>query len=374
MSWVPGWICLGFALVPAALCVWNLWLYRRLPDGDGERRRMSVLIPARNEAGNIEACLESVLASEGVELEVVVLDDGSTDGTAEAVGRIMRRDSRVVLADSQPLPSGWCGKTFACKQLTELASHGLMVFLDADVRVSRRDSLARLSARLEAGDGAMWSGVPREVTGSAMERLVIPLIHFVLLGFLPILGMRRSTAPSYAAACGQVVAVRRPEYLASGGHDAIAASLHDGVALARSFRRHGLATDLFDATDTFHCRMYVSAREVWDGFVKNAHEALAAPRMILPMSVVLFTGQVLPFLLVLWAAGDAALPVVLAVVLAYLPRVAGVLRFRQSVVGAVLHPVGICVLLAIQWCAFFRSLRKVPASWKGRHYQAADAG
>ena len=84
----------------------------------------------------------------------------------------------------------------------------------------------------------------------------------------------------------------RDAYEAVGGHAAIADRLHDGVALARQFRSRGFATDLFDATDTFHCRMYRTALEVWNGFAKNAHEGLGSPRMIVPATLLLLGGQV----------------------------------------------------------------------------------
>jgi hypothetical protein len=203
-----------------------------------------------------------------------------------------------------------------------------------------------------------------------MEKLIIPLIHFVLLGFLPLHRMRSGTDPRFAAACGQILAVRRDAYERAGGHAAIADRLHDGVALARSFRTHGLATDLFDATDTFHCRMYQSAAEVWHGFAKNAHEGLGSPRLIIPSTLLLLGGQVLPFILLASSPSPLAL---IGTAAAFLPRLIAVARFRQSLLGALLHPLGVCALVAIQWFAFIRSLRQRPAVWKGRSYSPVHA-
>ena len=153
-------------------------------------RRCSVLIPARNEEANIGAALRSVLQSEGIDFEVIVLDDGSSDRTAEIVREIADGDARVRLESAQPLPAGWCGKNFACHQLAALARHPLLIFLDADVRVLRSDSLARLAHFVEQSGAALVSGVPREETRGLMEKLIVPLIHFVLLGFLPMRRMR----------------------------------------------------------------------------------------------------------------------------------------------------------------------------------------
>ncbi len=382
MTWIAAASCV-LALIPAALFLRNLTLYARLPPVPGRvgvppRRssanRCSVLIPARDEEANISAALHSILCSGDVDLEVVVLDDGSTDRTTEFVREIAQTDSRVRLETALPLPAGWCGKNFACHQLATLARHPLLIFMDADVRVSRPDSLARLAGFMEQSGAALASGVPREETGSFMEKLIIPLIHFVLLGFLPIERMRKSTDPRFAAACGQILAVRREACERTGGHAAVPDRIHDAVALTRSLRAHGLATDLFDATDTFHCRMYRSASEVWNGFAKNAHEGLATPKLIIPSTLLLLGGQVLPLIALLLAASPLALTfAALGTLAMFLPRFVAVARFRQSLLGALLHPLGICVLVAIQWFAFFRSLRRRPAIWKGRSYSPAPA-
>jgi len=361
------------ALIPAALFLCNLALYAPLPQPGAERARCSVLIPARNEEDNIATALHSLLQSDGVDLEVIVLDDGSTDRTASIVLEFTA-DARVRLETAEALHGDWCGKNFACHQLAALATHPLLIFMDADVRVSRADSIARLAAFVDRSGSALVSGVPREDTGTLMERLIIPLIHFVLLGFLPLERMRQSTDPRFAAACGQILAVRRDAYKRAGGHTAIATRIHDAVALTRTLRTHGFATDLFDATDTFHCRMYQHAAEVWNGFAKNAHEGLAAPRLIVPTTLLLLGGQVLPFILLAFAAPPLAIAfAVIGSMAAMLPRLLAVVRFRQSVVGALLHPLGIFALVAIQWFAFFRLLRQRPAVWKGREYFSTHA-
>ena len=372
ITWIAAASCL-LALIPAGLFLRNLALYAPLPQPGTARAKCSVLIPARNEEANIAAALHSILQSDGIDLEVIILDDGSTDHTADIV-REFTADPRVRLETAEPLHPGWCGKNFACHQLAALAKHPLLVFMDADVRISRPDSLARLAAFMDQSRAALVSGVPHEETRGLTEKLIIPLIHFVLLGFLPLERMRKSTDPRFAAACGQILAVRREAYDRIGGHSTIANRIHDAVALTRTFRAHGFATDLFDATDTFHCRMYRRASEVWHGFAKNAHEGLGSPQLILPATLLLLGGQVLPFALLAIAKSALALTfAIIGTVAAFLPRLIAVVRFRQSIIGALLHPFGICALVAIQWFAFFRSLRKRPATWKGREYLPVSA-
>jgi hypothetical protein len=368
-------ISLVLAAIPAGLFLINLRSYRTLPTVAGPVPSCSVLIPARNEAHNIGGALRSVLQNSGVDFEIIVLDDGSTDDTARIVRAISDNDKRVRLEPARPLPPGWAGKNFACAQLARLAHHHVLIFMDADVRTTRPDSLGRLVRFLEESGAGLVSGVPHQQTGTFLEKIVVPLIHFVLLGFLPMAWMRRTRDPRFAAACGQVIAVRRSDYEEVGGHSAVRQSLHDGIALARAFRNGGYRTDLFDGTDTLTCRMYRNSRELWRGFAKNAQEGLGSPRLLLPASLFLLGGQVLPFLL-LAMAFTGPIPRALAAAgsaLVLLPRLVAARRFRQSLPGALLHPLGVIVLLAIQWHAFFRSLGGKPAIWKERAYHPACA-
>ncbi|MFO0891557.1 MAG: glycosyltransferase family 2 protein, partial [Isosphaeraceae bacterium] len=375
-------ISLALALVSARLFRNNLGLYTAppLPAADAPPPACSVLIPARNEENAIGAAVQAALASRGVEFEVIVLDDHSEDRTAEVVSSLARSDGRVRLASAPELPAGWCGKQHACWVLAGLARHPFLVFLDADVRIAP-DALARMSSFLASSKSDLASGIPRQETVGLLEKLLIPLIHFILLGFLPIERMRRSRRPEFAAGCGQLFIADREGYDRCGGHSAIRESLHDGIKLPRAFRTAGLRTDLFDATDLATCRMYRSPREVWFGLAKNAGEALAAPAMIVPMTALLFLGQVLPAALVVMALASWPRPwpiwqtalAVLAAAAAYYPRLAAVRRFRQSLLGAVLHPLGVLLLLAIQWFAFARNALGRPSSWKGRPYPSPGA-
>jgi hypothetical protein len=231
----------------------------------------------------------------------------------------------------------------------------------------------RLNANGYRGPVALASGVPFQQTGSFLERLLIPMIHFVLMAYLPMRAMRRGPGLSVGAGCGQLFIAKADAYRRAGGHRAIRKSLHDGVKLPRAFRTAGFMTGLFDATDLATVRMYRGARETWEGLGKNAIEGLAAPRLIWIMSLMLILGQVMPWLLLPFANGVSLALVLTAAVVSLVPRVAGVVQFKQSVLGAVLHPFGILMLLAIQWQAFSRWIFKIPSSWKGRDYAPTTA-
>jgi hypothetical protein len=366
---------LACAALPAALTFANLRAFRRAPppSAEGDVPRVSVLVPARNEERAIARLCRDVLASEGVDLELVILDDDSHDGTAGIVAGIAADDPRVRLVKGKPLPAGWCGKQHACWQLAKAARHDTFVFLDVDVSVTA-DAVARSAAFLEASGGALVSGFPRQLTASFLDWLLLPLIHFILLGFLPLARSRQDGSPGMAAGCGQLFVTRRADYERAGGHEAIRASLHDGVKLPRAYRRAGLRTDIFDATDIACCRMYERNGDVWRGLSKNATEGIGAPATIVPFTLLLAGGQILPFAMVAWGLITGwngwptwAIPgAVAAVVLAWLPRVLEAPRFRQSLASAAAHPLGVAVFLAIQWAALVRKLLGLKTAWRGR--------
>ncbi len=362
-------IAVSLSMLSTAMFIANLRQFRRLPKHAPARPAMSVLIPARNEERRIGSTLRSLMQCCDIEIEIIVLDDQSSDETARVVTDFSKVDSRIRLETSTRLPNGWRGKNFACQQLASLARHPILLFLDADVQIIHPAALSRLGSFMEESHIALASGFPRQETETFAEKLIVPLIQFVLLAFLPIRRMRRTTAPAFAAACGQLVAVRRDIYTKVGGHAAVATFLHDGLMLARNFRAHGFMTDIFDASDSFKCRMYQSMKDVWDGFLKNAHEGLGSPQLIPWATLVLLGGQVLPFgllvgtpvTLIRWLA-------IVAAFAALLPRFIGVVKFRESLLAAILHPLGVLGLLVIQWSSLLRLLARRPVRWKGRSY------
>ena len=167
---------------------------------------------------------------------------------------------------------------------------------------------------------------------------------------------------------------RRDAYFAAGGHEAIRATLHDGINLPKAFRRAGMATDLCDATPLARCRMYHGAGQTWKGLAKNATEGLASNGMIVPATLLLGLGQVAPWvvMIVAWVTdGNGSLAFALGWLGTFpglLVRLAGVKRFRQPVVGALLHPVGVFFLLVIQWQARLMAWLGIRFAWRGRSY------
>ena len=363
------------AFVPLLLALLNLRLLQAAAERPPAGTTVSILIPARNEEENIAACVQAALASKNVRIEVVVLDDHSDDRTASIVEALARADSRVRLERAPPLPAGWCGKQHACHVLAQRSRYPVLLFIDADVRLSPEAARSASGFLLSRPIG-LASGFPRQLTEGAAERLMIPLIHLLLLGYLPMALMRRRFDVGLGAGCGQFIIVRKEAYIRAGGHAAIRTSLHDGLMLPRAFRRAGIMTDLFDATALAFCRMYKGGRALWSGFAKNATEGMATQRALPPWTVLLLGGHVLPWVLLPLCVAAAAPPVAVAAsaigVFANLVlRVALAVRFRQSWAAILGHPLSIMALLALQWSALANARLGKPASWRGRSYSAS---
>ncbi|MCZ2340224.1 MAG: glycosyltransferase [Bacteroidales bacterium] len=390
--------CLVLTAIPSLLYLFNTQLLRPPPtvrDTSGTVPRVSVLIPARNEADSIGACVHAVLASTGVELEVIVLDDHSEDATAAIVNAIAQNDPRVRLAVAPSLPAGWCGKQHACFTLSRLAQYDILTFLDADVRLTP-DALVRMIAFQRVSRAELVSGFPRQETGSLLEKLIIPLIHWLLTNYLPMYKMRSTRNPRFAAGCGQWFLTTRDAYETVGGHAAVRHSMHDGMTLPRVYRRCGFQTDIADATEIAVCRMYHNGEQVWNGLSKNAREGIGAWPSICVWTVLLSFGHIFPFMLLAlgldWVYAGMVAQILspdnpsalqhpgeiitklsaIACLLSLAVRLDTARRFRASMFGAVLHPFGVAILLAIQWYATFRVWCGKPIGWKGRAHPCAD--
>lgn len=367
-------LALACASLPALMAVANAWYFRRAESPlESVQPEVTVCIPARNEAERIGPTLEALRRQRGVRLTVLVGDDHSSDGTDKRVAQVATIDPRVALVTLPELPKGWAGKQHALDQLGKRAATPWIAFVDADVILQDRLALARLIACAEARKFDLLSGFPRQQTHTWGEALLIPFIQFILLGFLPFFLAARRNDPSLAAGCGQLFLARREAYRAVDGHRAVKASFHDGIHLPRAFRRKGWRTGAIDGSDLATCRMYAGWGETWRGLSKNATDGMASPGAIGPFSLLLGLGQVVPALaLALSLPGQTLWAIALA--LSTLHHLTLAIVFRQSLRGALLHPLGVALLLLLQWTAFIRRASGKPTvSWRGRSLPSSKA-
>jgi chlorobactene glucosyltransferase len=243
----------------------RLAAYRRPPAQPAPR--VSVLIPARNEAANVGPCVRSLLAQDYPDYEVLVLDDESGDRTVDVL-MSLPRDPRLRVLHGAPLPVGWQGKNWACHQLAQAATGELLLFVDADTR-HEPPALTHAVVALQTEQADLVSVFPRQELGSWAERLVVPILQWSLSSFLPLGLAYHLRWPQLAVSSGQFMLFRRTAYELVGGHAAVRQSVVDDAALTRAVGGRGLRWRLLDGHPYIRCRMYHNFRQVYDGLSKN---------------------------------------------------------------------------------------------------------
>jgi chlorobactene glucosyltransferase len=366
-----------------ALMMWNLTHFRRLiasPPRDGGPL-VSVLIPARNEAHNIECCVRSILAQDWPNLEILVLDDRSEDGTG-ALARACGTQVRVL--DGEAMPEGWVGKNWACHQLAKVAKGEWLLFTDAD---TEHDAgwISALIAMAEATRADLLSAWPRLITRSLGEQLIVPIIIFFGMVLYPhalvtrlqenpeqIRRWPRRWLRALGAANGQCLLFRRPSYDLIGGHAALHDHLVEDLAFGRAITARmaqGLRLINCDGVPFSRTRMYRSMSETWSGFTKNARAAFEGNLpAFLGFGALIFTLFLLPFVCLLLPGAHRGFALA-EVLLIYSMRARLAARFQMSWRGAVLHPAGMILVLLIGLNSW-RHLRGGGVEWKGRLYRS----
>ncbi|MDQ3928521.1 MAG: glycosyltransferase family 2 protein [Chloroflexota bacterium] len=364
------------------ILVANLWVLPRInrfrPPGP-DAPPVAILVPARDEEDNIEACLLSLLAQDYPDFHVWVYDDASTDRTGEIVARIAAASGgrlQVIKGDAGP-PPGWLGKANACQQLYEAmrarSTPAYVLFTDADVQLHPAALGRAVGAALRL-DAGLLSIFPAQITGSMAERLAVPiLLHWTVYTFLPLpLAHSRRSGPAFAAANGQFMLFRREAYEALGMHEAVRSEILEDVALARATKRAGYRAVLADGGALVRMRMYRGVREVWHGYSKNAYAFFGYSPFFLAVGVlaltILYVAPVV-FLALGALAGDWLVLGLASIqyLLAVSARLLLSLRFGYPALDAFLHPVAIIYVIAIELNSMRWALTGKSA-WKGRSY------
>ena len=354
------------------LCLWNMTLLTAAPTkGEPQEQPLvSVCVPARNEEFNLPVCLDSLLSQTYGNIEILVYDDESDDETPNILRRYQDLDPRVKQVTTSQLEDGWNGKQFACGQMAQQAKGAWLLFTDADVRFTP-DCVHRTLLFCQQRGCDLVSAFPRQITKSIGEMLLVPLIHFLLLSYLPLFVMRRTRTESTAAGCGQFLCVTREAYDASDGHRAFPDSMHDGIQMPKAVRSSGYMTDLVDGTDLCSCRMYNDLATSWNGFAKNAYEGLGSVPLLIFITLIHLIAHILPWVmlvvyLAIWQVDQ--LPFFLAAIAVgcnIVQRTALAWRYRQRPLGIFTHPFGITCMTFIQWHSYYLR-RHGTRQWRGR--------
>jgi hypothetical protein len=375
----------ALCLLVSAFFLQDLWCERLAPTLAPDRTPIaqpliSVLIPARDEAGRIGACLEGLARQSYRNFELLVVDDHSSDDTAAIVRGYAERLPALDAVPSAALPAGWAGKCWACWQAADRARGDWLLFLDADV-VPRPDLLAALAARAEARSLDLLTLMPFQQLGSLAERLVMPAFFALLYGLYPLDQVSDPRSP-IAFANGPCLLIRRQVYFAVGGHQAVRASILEDTDLGRAVKAAGYRLEAAAAPDLIEARMYAGWHSLVEGLGKNAvagyrsggarsgwvgmRQALSA---FLPLHLLLAGGLLAAlrpesaFGAVLMLHG-AALALLALACWGWLAR----RRYRLAPWWGVLFPIGTAIYFWLAARALLRLRSGRGVTWKGRTF------
>jgi chlorobactene glucosyltransferase len=335
---------------------------------------VSIIVPVRNEIANIALCLEGLTAQIALapRSSIVVVDDGSQDGTGAAVGRYVETDPRIKLIDAGPLPAGWAGKPHACWRGALATEGDWLCFIDADVRPGRGLVAAAVTAA-EARGIDMLSLHPRQELGSFWERLVI------LAGFLVLACAKRFEPASPNVVNGQFLLIHRDAYFAVGGHSEVRAEICEDKALAGRIIAHGFRLQVLAAPELARTRMYRDLPSLWEGFSKNSADILGSVGATMTAAAATFgfawTALLLP-IFTLTAAITTPSPAALAGGLLAMLGTGIVIglhfgaarHFRIPAIFGLTFTIGYTVVACLACCSAIAQLTG-RVTWKGRTYR-----
>lgn len=323
---------------------------------------VSVLIPARNEAHRILATLESILDQNYKNLELIVLDDHSSDDTAKVtLAALERAPFQTLLVHGAPLPEDWRGKNFACAQLAEFASGDLLMFVDADV-VLRPFVVGQTARLMKTRSAGLLSCFPQQTCHTFVEKCVVPLMELFLYTCAPTPLIEKLPSPTLAAANGQFMCFTRECYESINGHTAVKEQIIEDVALARLTKHHRHKLLLAGGQGAVYCRMYDSWKAIKDGFGKNIFAACGyQPARVTIILLICSALLISPYALLLFSPW-ALIPVTLLVTIRTILSV----RFKHPpIISVLLHP--FTVILGMYVCLYsWLWHRSGNSHWKDR--------
>ena len=326
---------------------------------------MSVIVPARNEEACLEACLESLAAQTQVSFEIIVVDDGSTDRTRE----IAKSFAGVRVVEPAPLPPGWTGKNNALVAGAKKARGEWLLFTDADT-VHRAGSLARSLEEAQRQKAALLSYSPEQEVHGFWERAVMPVIFAELASSYRPSDVNNPTS-SAAAANGQYILISREAYDAVGGHEGIAPSLLEDVALARAVKASGRKIFFRYGKDAVRTRMYHSFAQLKEGWTKNLALLFPSPGRLALLRLTEFVLIVSSVAVGIVMGMEGRTPASAAVGLLALTLIVFFLRrIRKahfSWDATVLAPIGL-PLFSYLLVRSRNAYQKGSVPWKGRRY------
>jgi chlorobactene glucosyltransferase len=328
---------------------------------------VSVVVPARDEESNVARCVESLLAQDYADYEVIVVDDQSGDATARIVAGYLA-DPRLRLVSGAPLPERWIGKAHAMSQGASVARGEILMFTDADT-VHQPDSVSWAVTNLEDHRADSLSGYLKQEIRTFGEMLVVPT-QYAMTMFMPLVMVPYRNGKRFSFAIGQLFAIRRTAFDAVGGFDSFSDSLVDDMSMAARLKAAGYRAVFLDAKRIASVRLYSDYRTAFHGTMRSIYGAVGGTiATVAAMSVVVLAAIVYPAAALLWwSFSHVAPPAQMAVAAGLFVTQWGLtILDREAPIGAVLlYPLVYVDLVVILIVSMLRTGYGRGVDWKGR--------
>lgn len=345
-------------------------------DSHPELPSLSIIVPARNEERQIETCVRSLLAQSYPHYEVIVVDDRSTDATAQILDHLASTDARLTIVRGQPLPEGWIGKPWALTQGVREARGEWLLFTDADTEHTPLGCASAVRYAL-ARNLSFLSLLTTQRFETRAERVLLPTILFMIaFGIGSLEAINDPSRIDAAIFNGQYILCERRAFETIGGHERVRASVAEDYDLARIVKRDGhFRSMLVDANDLVYTRMYRSLREIWNGFSKNLYVGVQEhPLHAIGAALALASISPLPEIVLAQALFKrrykSALGMIAAICVSAGAAEVAMRRFRFPRGSGAFFPIGAAAMLAILANSAIQH-RTGRVTWRGRNISDA---
>ena len=346
-----------FAIVLLWISVANFLTMRRPQSASLTEQSVTVLIPVRNEAENIVELIDSLTKQSHLSsLEIIFIDDSSTDGTNKLLKTALSEGAPIKVVSAPSLPHGWLGKPWALQQGYLIARSEIIVTLDADVRLTPT-AISQAIAMMDERD--FISPYPRQIAISFAERLIQPLLQWSWMTTVPLRLAERSKRTSLAVANGQFFLVKKSSLDVISGFQAIAPEVLDDMKLARALIATGAHGGVADGSTLAQTRMYKNFAGIKSGYGKSLWSAFSSPIGSLAAICFIFATGIAPVLA--WFSGNPIGLFTYEVIV--ITRIISAKRSGGRVFDSFLHPISSAVLIYLIIYSW-RARGKV--QWKGR--------
>lgn len=325
--------------------------------------KISILIPVRNEEAKISNLLESLINQTYKNIDIHILDDNSEDNTYEIIQKYHEKYDNIKVYKGEELPDGWLGKNWACQQLSQKANSDILLFLDADL-ILNSQAIELLMIKYKSSNVGLLSVFPTQITLTIGEKLIVPLMNYILLAMLPLTLVYKSKLKSFIAANGQLMLWRKSTYEKIGGHYSVKGHVVEDIELAKLVKKNNDKVITLLGGNYVFCRMYEGFKQSLSGFSKNFYKGFNLPSVIF-LSIFSLIGLINLFPFVQFIYSQNLFSQIMILLIIFTRINISLLSNQNIIVNLLLHPFQFILLIVLAFSSVIKTKFGLNL-WKGR--------